>query len=214
VTTDAWISPDPPEVKEIQDFDVRMAKKMMEGVDVQAMMAQMKSSFDNSGMSQMLGSKPGASDAMAQMGKEMAKIKGTHVMDVVSMGGVVPAGTVTQGSSATTSQSSPTAGDVAGDAAQQTAANQTASSVGGLGGALAGSVLGGWHRKKASTPPAQTPAAAPSTTTNADGTQTVVLISTTTQKMNFSQSSVPDSAFQIPAGYAKVASAMQQPASK
>ena len=29
VTTDAWIAPDPPEVKEIQDFDMRFGKKLM-----------------------------------------------------------------------------------------------------------------------------------------------------------------------------------------
>ncbi len=34
VTTDAWIAPDPPEVKEIQDFDVRMGQKLMAGVDL------------------------------------------------------------------------------------------------------------------------------------------------------------------------------------
>jgi hypothetical protein len=212
VTTDAWISPDPPEVKEIEDFDVRMAKKMMEGVDMQAWMAQMKSSFNSSGMNQMLSSQPGASDAMVQMGKELAKIKGTHVMDIVSMGGVVPAGTVTQGSTATTNQSSPTAGGVAGDAAAAGAASE-AGRLGTLGSALGGSMLGSWHKKKASAPPPdtqQTAAATPSITTNPDGTQTVVLMATTTQKANFSQSAVAGSAFEIPAGYTQVASAMQQ----
>ena len=33
ITTDAWIAPDPPEVKEIQDFDVRMGQKLMAGVE-------------------------------------------------------------------------------------------------------------------------------------------------------------------------------------
>jgi hypothetical protein len=41
VTTDAWIAPDPPEVKEIQDFDVRFGQKLMAGVDMSAFKAQM-----------------------------------------------------------------------------------------------------------------------------------------------------------------------------
>ena len=38
--------------------------------------------------------------------------------------------------------------------------------------------------------------------------QTVVLMSTTTQKSNFSQASVPSSAFQIPPGFKKLPSPM------
>ena len=41
VTTDAWIAPDPPEVKEIQEFDKRFGQKLMEGVDMSAFKAQM-----------------------------------------------------------------------------------------------------------------------------------------------------------------------------
>ena len=41
VTTDAWISPDPPEVKELQEFDKRFAQKLMAGVDLSALKPQM-----------------------------------------------------------------------------------------------------------------------------------------------------------------------------
>src|ERR1700743_2494183 len=85
VTTDAWIAPDPPEVKEIQDFDKRYAQKLMAGVDMSAWRDQMTKS--NPGLSQMFMGQPGSADAMAQMAKEMAKIKGTRVMEVTSMGG-------------------------------------------------------------------------------------------------------------------------------
>ena len=40
ITTDAWIAPDPPEVKEIQDFDMRMGQKLMAGVDMSAFKAK------------------------------------------------------------------------------------------------------------------------------------------------------------------------------
>jgi hypothetical protein len=88
VTTDAWIAPDPPEVKEIQEFDARMGKKMMEGADLSAFA---RPGGANAGLAQIFGSQPGAAEAMAQMQKEMAKVKGTRVMEVTRMGGDVPA---------------------------------------------------------------------------------------------------------------------------
>src|SRR3984885_5575869 len=90
VTTDAWITPDPPEVKEIQDFDKRYGQKLMEGVDLSAFKAQMTQMHDmsqNPGMSQMFAGKPGSAEAMAEMAKEMAKLQGTRVMEVTRMGG-------------------------------------------------------------------------------------------------------------------------------
>lgn len=231
LTTDAWIAPDPPQVKEIADFDVRWGKKMMEGVDaqdVQAWMASMKKS--SAQMSQMLGTKPGASDAMAQMGKEMEKIKGTRVLETMSMGGVVPAGSV-QNASANAqngqtnsggTNSGSVAGQVAGDTATQTAANES-NKLGGFGSALGSSVMSAWHRKKANTNTNSNTNAnttANSGTTNGSGsagsgsgagstgqgTQTVVLMATTSQKTNFSAEAVPASVFAIPAGYTLVAS--------
>src|ERR1700733_5384148 len=90
VTTDAWITPDPPEVKEIQDFDKRFGQKLMEGVDLSAFKAQMTQMHDmsqNPGMSQMFAGKPGSAEAMAEMAKEMAKLQGTRVLEVMKMGG-------------------------------------------------------------------------------------------------------------------------------
>ena len=207
VTTDAWIAPDPPEVKEIADFDVKMGKKMMEGVDMQAFVAQMRAGVNNMGMSQLLGGQPGATDAMAQMAKEMAKIQGTRVLEVTSMGGMAP----TQGTGNAASASTPSStGQRTSDTAAQTA-NQS-SGLGALGSALGGSMLGGWHKKKASTPPPADPATAPAAGAPAsgDGTQNVVLMSMTTQKLNFSEGPVDTSAFEIPAGFTKVPSPYEQ----
>jgi hypothetical protein len=215
VTTDAWIAPDPPEVKEIQDFDLRMGQKLMAGVDVTALRMQMT---QNAGMSQLFGGKPGSSEAMTQMAKEMAKLKGTRVMEVTRMSGSGPAGAQTGAQAAPASAAPATpppsgssvAGQVATDTAAQTAASE-AGRLGVFGNALGSSALGAFHRKKAATP-AATPApaaAAPATATaaSADGSQTTtsaVLMETTTQKSNFSQSTVPPSAFVVPAGFKKV----------
>ena len=194
VTTDAWISPDPPEVKEIQDFDKRFGQKLMEGVDLSAFKAQMTQMHDmsqNPGMSQMFAGKPGSAEAMAEMEKEMAKLQGTRVMEVTRMGGsgTGPAGAQ---NSAQNSDSAPAAAP----------ANSNGSVSGMLGSALGSSALGAFHRKKAAQPASDTT----TTTTAADGTQTTstILMETTVQKSNFSQAPVSSSNFEVPAGFKKV----------
>jgi hypothetical protein len=208
VTTDAWISPDPPEVKELQDFDKRFAQKLMAGVDFSAWKTQM--THQNPGMMQMFSSKPGSEEAMAQMGKEMAKLQGTRVMEVTSMGGSGSGPGAVQTSAQSAPPATPAtsgstvAGQVATDTAAQTAAGE-ASRLGVFGNALGSSALGAFHRKKAATPPP----AATSTDSASTGTQTTssaTLMEMTVQKQNFSQEAIASSAFQVPAGFTKVES--------
>jgi hypothetical protein len=194
VTTDAWITPDPPEVKEIQDFDKRFGQKLMEGVDLSAFKAQLTQMHDmsqNPGMSQMFAGKPGSAEAMAEMGKEMAKLQGTRVMEVTRMGG--------SGTGPAGAQNSAQNSDSAAAAAP---ANSNGSVSGMLGSALGSSALGAFHRKKAAQPSSDTT----TTTTAADGTQTTstILMETTVQKSNFSQAPVSSSNFEVPAGFKKV----------
>jgi hypothetical protein len=195
VTTDAWITPDPPEVKEIQDFDKRFGQKLMEGVDMSAFKAQMTQMHDmsqNPGMSQMFAGKPGSAEAMSEMAKEMAKLQGTRVMEVTRMGG--------SGTGPAGAQNSPQTSDSAPAAAPP---NSNGSVSGMLGSALGSSALGAFHRKKAAQPASDTTT---TTTTNSDGTQTTstILMETTVQKSNFSQAPVSSSNFEVPAGYKKV----------
>jgi mRNA-degrading endonuclease HigB of HigAB toxin-antitoxin module len=221
ITTDTWVAPDPPEIAVLQDFDKRFGEKLMQGVDAKAMAEQWKQMGQqtSAAMAQVLGSKPGASDAMAQMAKEIAKLKGTRVMEITSMGGLAPAGSPGT-ASAPPSGPPPTAGSIGGQIASDTA-NQTASGeaakesgkMGIFGNALTNSALGAFHRKKATPAPAPaaaqaaTPAAAPGTPA---GMQTVVLMSTTTQKTNFSEEPIPFTAFQVPTGFKKIESPMTQ----
>jgi hypothetical protein len=211
ITTDAWIAPDPPEVKEVQDFDMRMGQQLMAGVDMSAWKAQMG---QNAGMAQLFGGNPGSAEAMAQMAKELSKLKGTRVMEVTRMGasGTGPAAaqnkTQAAPAAAPASGAGSVAGQVATDTATQTAAGE-ASRMGIVGSALGSSALGAFHRKKAATPPPAATPAATTTTTTADGTQTTtsaVLMETTTQKSNFSQAAVPSTAFLVPTGFKKVES--------
>ena len=198
VTTDAWIAPDPPEVKEIQDFDKRFGEKLMAGVDFSAWKAQMTNS--NPAMSQMFSGQPGSQDAMAQMAKEMAKLQGTRVMEVTSMGGsgTGPGAAQGSGQAAPAAASNSSSGQGSSDPPPQTVS-------GAIGSALGSSVLGGFHKKKATPPPSQ-PAPADSSAAGTQGTSSTTLMEMTMQKSNFSQTPVSSSAFEVPAGFKKVES--------
>jgi hypothetical protein len=199
VTTDAWIAPDPPEVKEVQEFDKKFAMKLMAGVDMSAWRSQMAG--QNPAMAQMFAGKPGSQDAMAQMAKEMAKIQGTRVMEVTRMGG------------SATGAGAPQDSAQASTPPPATTPPSSNNSVGGLlGSALSNSALGGFHRKKPA--PADTTS---STTPPADGSQntsSAVLMESTTQKSNFSRESVASSNFEVPAGYKKIDTPMYGAPSK
>lgn len=194
VTTDAWIVPDPPELKDVADFDRRMAKAMMQEVYMPAMAGAGGPS--SAGMSQLLSSRPGASDAMTQMAKELAKIKGTRVIEDMTMSATAPQNSSQNG----TSQ----------DQANSESNSDTPASRGSVESAAAGKViggmLGGWHHKKAKQAD-QPPDTSTTTAQSGQGTQTVTLLSMRDQKSNFSQQSIPDSAFEIPAGFTQVPSA-------
>jgi hypothetical protein len=218
ITTDLWIAPEPSQLKEIRDFDVRMGQKMMQGVDAQAMMAQWKA--NSAAMSQMLGGQPGAADGMAKMAEELAKLKGVHVLEVTTMGGSanMPAGTATTTASGTSNNTPATnsTGSATGQVAQGTAegtAQGESGHLGVVGSALSSSIIGGFHRKKQQ-PAQQTQTQATDTPAPAAGststTQTVTMMETTRQETNFSSDSIPASAFQVPAGYKQVPSPMER----
>jgi len=171
-------------------------------------------------MAQMFGGQPGAADAFAQMQKELAKIKGTRILEIQRMGGTgtgIEAPANGAGSTPPPSGSS-VAGQVATDTAQQTASGEASSHLGGSipGAALGGALMNAWHRK--SSKPAAQPAAAPApaaTTTPAGGAATdVTLMEMTTQTNNFSHESIPMSVFDVPGGFKQVESPMKQFMSK
>jgi hypothetical protein len=194
ITTDAWIAPDPPEVKEVRDFDLRYAQKLMSGVDMsllKAQMMQLRDTSQNPALMQMFGGKPGSAEAMTEMAKEMEKLQGTRVMEVTRMGG---------------SATGPAQDSAHAAPASQPAADAPPTTVSGmLGSALGGSMLGGFHKKKAAAQPDAAPAA--NTTTTTDGattTTSTTLMEMTMQKSNFSQAAVATSNFQVPPGFKKI----------
>lgn len=220
ITTDIWIAPDPPQLKEIHDFDLRMAQKMMQGTDTSALLASWKANASGGAATGMLfANQPGAADAMKRLGEELAKLKGTHVLEVTTMGGygMGPAPAASGGtaqSSAPSPNSNNQGQSVTGQVAQGTAegtAQGESGRFGVVGSSLTNSVIGAFHRKKKQQqpPPAQQPAP-PATASTTQTTQATVLMETTTQESNFSSEPVPTSVFQVPAGYKRVPSPMEK----
>lgn len=155
-----WTTADlPAEMKEVRDFDMRFGMKLMQGVDAKDLMTNM-ANMRNGGqmaMMQLFGGKPGASDAFAQMQSELAKIKGTRLVEITRMGG---SGTGIDASAGSGGSSTPppTGGQIAGQAASDSATNTANNQASRLpGGALGGALIGAFHRKKAQ--PAPDPAA-------------------------------------------------------
>ena len=220
VTNHAWIVPDPPEIKEAHDFDIRMAKQLAEGVDTTAF----ADAFKKSGVSMtMFNQQPGSIEAMKQMEAEMAKVKGTRILEVMQMGaagdGIATTSTAAAGPTPAPSNGS-LAGQVATDTAVQTGAAES-SRLGVFGSALGSSALGAWHRKKAAPEPVAaetTPAAGATAAASSSGTtNSAVLTEMTMQKSNFSTQAIPASSFEVPAGFTKIDSdygRMNKPAAR
>ncbi len=222
--TDIWTAPEPPEMQQIDDFNVRFAKKLMQGVDVTALMKSMQPAIDGSAMTPLFANNPAMGSASQEMLKKMAvemqKIKGTRILEVTRFGGdamVVPTNdnpnpnpsttASTSGNSAATTAGAAAANQVATDTAGAAVSQQT-SKLGAIGSAFGNSLIGAFHRTSAAPPP--TVAANPPSGTAGSGQAaptSAVLYETTTQKTDFSRAPAPASAFQVPAGFSRVESA-------
>lgn len=200
--TDIWTTPDPREVKEIQDFYGRYAKKLMEGVDATALMTAMRPAVNGSGLGALFVGNPGMGSALQEMMKkmatEMSKVKGTRVLEITQLGGDTNLTTA----SVANAGSSPSAGaenQSVSQAATDTAASQAGSRFGSLGSALARSAMGAFGH--AASKPTDLPATAAA---GAAAPASSVMYETTTQKSNFSQAAISPEAFRVPNGYRKM----------
>jgi hypothetical protein len=179
ITNDMYLAPEVPGYDEVRDFHKRFATKL-------------GTVFSDSINPAMLASQPGAGKAMADMVKEMSKLKGIPVYQVMRMGTTADGTPLPAASEAPLPKSNtpemPSAGQVAKDSA--TSAITSSLGLGGLGG------FG--HKKKADPPPADA-------ADKANGGQTwAVLVESNTQMTGFSQASVDTSKFDIPAGYKQI----------
>jgi hypothetical protein len=212
MANDMWMVPEIPGYEEVRDFNRRFAEKMGD-------------MFSGSLPPSMM--QPGMGKGMADMAKEMSKLKGVPVSQIMRMGSTADGSPLPAASEAPLPQSNtPTAGQVAGNAANQAATNaansaantaasnvenKAASHMGGLGG-VASSIglggFGGFHKKKPDQQQQQTQS-------QANAQQNVmVLMESSTETTNFSSAPVDASKFAVPAGYTKVPSEYQKESQK
>ncbi len=183
VTTDMWIASGIPGYQEVRNFYKRMAEKI---------------NWTPGG--NMFAANPQVSGGMAEVYKEVAKLDGVPVQQLITMGASgqpAAAGASSDGSAAPAPQAAP----------QQPAAPPP--SIGGaLGGALGGRF--GLGRKK--TPPADQPAA--SSNGSASGGQAQgapgSLLEMTTEMSGFSSNPADEALFAVPAGFKKVDSDLKR----
>ncbi len=202
ITNDMWMTPEIPGYGEVRDFDLRWGKKM--GIMLNAAL--------NSSTS-MATMQPGSVKGMSEMTKEMSKMKGVPVLQVMRMGSTADGQPLPAASEAPLPPSNapalPNAAEVAQDAATNTATNAAtsaaASQMGGFGGLIGG--LGGLGHKKKKQQQEQ-PADQPKAQ---DGAAASVLMESSTELTSFSSASIDDSRFAVPAGYKQVEPAMARP---
>jgi hypothetical protein len=177
VTNDMWMVPEIPGYGEVRDFQKRMAAKLA-------------LNMEGSGMdfSKMLAQKPGATEAMADMGKEMQKLDGVPVKQIMRMGTTTNGQPLPAASEAPLPPDNSPAMPSAGDVAKQSAVSALTSRFG----------IGFGKKKQDPPPPAQ----------NADSSAppaAAVLMESETTTSNFSNDPVDPSHFEVPAGYKQVA---------
>jgi hypothetical protein len=175
ITNDMWMVSEIPGYAQLRDFYVRMGAKMdftrpSAGIDYSKLFAQ----------------NPGASVAVADMAKEMQKLKGVPIEQIMRMGTTMNGEALPAASEAPLPPDTTPAMPSAGDVARQSAASAISSRL-GIGG------LGGFGHKKQPDPP---PAAA-----TAPPTGPVVLMEQKTTISGFSSAPVDPSRFEVPAGF-------------
>ncbi len=204
ITNDMWMAPEVPGYDELLEFQKRYAAKMG---DV----------FTGSGLSSSLAAmQPAASQGMSDMVKEMSKLKGIPVEQIMRMGATANGEPLPAASEAPLPPSSsgpqmPSVSDMAQQSAtnvaNQSASNATsklASKMGGYGSsALSGfSGLGGFHgfghKKQPQPPPPEDDAAAQQTPA------ATVLMESTTELTAFSSAPIDSARFAVPAGFTEV----------
>ena len=174
ITNDMWLVPAIPGYDQVRDFYKRMGEKMADANTIGL-------GYD---FSKMLAQNPGAGQALGDMAKEMQKLDGVPIMQVMRMGTTLNGQPLPAASEAPTPAAP--AGPSAGDVAKQGMASALSSRLGGFGG---------FGKKKQQAPPpdpAQDAAAAQAAS---------ILMETQITTSNFSSAPVDPSHFDVPAGY-------------
>lgn len=178
ITNDMWMVPEIPGYGQVRDFYKRFAAKMSD--------ATVGLGYD---FSKMLAQNPGANQALGDMSKEMQKLDGVPIMQVMRMGTTMNGQPLPAASEAPTSPAD-TAGPSKGDVAKAGMSSVISSRLGGFGG---------FGKKKQNTPPPDQ-----SADQSAAQPTSAILMETQITTSNFSSSPVDPSHFDVPAGYKQV----------
>jgi hypothetical protein len=192
ITNDMWMAPEIPGYDELRDFQKRFAVKMGE-------------SFSGSNVTASLTAmQPAAAQGMSDMVKEMSKLKGIPVEQIMRMGATangepLPAASEAPLPPSPSGPEMPSANEVA----RQSASDAITSKLGSFGG------FGGFGHKKQAPPP-------PPADNNANTTQQTptasVLMESKTELSGFSSSPIDAGKFAVPAGFTEIQP--QQPQAK
>jgi hypothetical protein len=191
MTNDLWLTPEIPGYQEIRDFNIRYARKLGDvyGSIAAPMVASMQSQM-----------KPGSTQGLGEMAKEVSKLKGVPIYTVMRMGSTtdgtpLPAASEAPLPASDQNADMPSKGDMAKQGASSAATNAIASKLGGFG-----SMMGGFGHKKKDPPPppADDPATAQQQPTS------IVLMETVSEMSGFSTAPVDPSHFLPPPGYQQV----------
>jgi hypothetical protein len=191
MSNDLWLTPEIPGYQEVRDFQIRYARKLGDvyGSVTAPIVASMRQQM-----------KPGSTQGLGEMAKEVSKLKGVPIYTVMRMGSTVDGTPLPAASEAPLPASDqnadmPSKGDMAKQGASSAANNAIASKLGGFGG-----MLGGFGHKKKDTPP---PADDASTQQQQQPTS-MVMMETISEMSGFSSDPVDPSHFRPPNGYLQI----------
>lgn len=197
--TSIWVIEKVPGYEEINEFYLRMAKKMASNISPNTMRQGMTMAMD-----------PRFKDSMEKMAKEMEKLKGFHAKQITKMGTNLDPAKASEITDPSTMPQGPTAGELASKGAENAATNSAErAAVGRLGrvglpGGL-GSVggLGGFGRRKPKKEDAPPPPPAQEKQ-QAQAPASGVLMEMVVESGDFSNAPVDTGKFAVPAGLKQV----------
>jgi len=190
MSNDLWLTPEIPGYQEVRDFQIRYARKLGDvyGSVTAPVVASMKQQM-----------KPGSTQGMGEMAKEVSKLKGVPIYTVMRMGSTadgtpLPAASEAPLPASDQNAEMPSKGDMAKQGASSAANNAIASKLGGFGG-----MLGGFGHKKKDTPPPTDDAS-----TQQQQPTSMVMMETISEMSGFSSAPVDPSHFRPPNGYQQI----------
>lgn len=188
ITNDMWMAPEITGYDELREFQKKFAAKLGEA-------------FSGSGLSATLTAmQPAAAQGMSDMVKEMSKVNGIPVEQIMRMGATangepLPAASEAPLPPSPSGPEMPSAKDVA----EQSASSAIASKLSGFG--IGG--LGGFRHKKQAPPP---PAPADNSNATQQAPTATVLMESKTEMSGFSSAPIDSGKFSVPAGFLRVQS--------